>query len=126
MFDTAPIARAHGVEAVALAESLASRGWDFARLDMANARHAAFAREVADDVVRELAARAAARRATAEAVAARRLAEQTPAARTNPAMACSRCDGKGRVRGFEHIERGLCFGCGGSGVWRPRRANRAA
>lgn len=126
MFDTAAIAAAHGIAAETLSRSLAARGWDFSRLDASRAAHAEFAAGVAEDAAREIAAREAARRATAAEIAARRLAEQTPEARANPAMACSRCDGKGQVRGFEHIERGVCFGCGGSGVWRPRRASHAA
>ena len=28
---------------------------------------------------------------------------------------CSRCSGKGHIRGFEGIAGGVCFGCGGTG-----------
>ncbi len=31
---------------------------------------------------------------------------------------CGKCDGKGKIRGFDHIEHGVCFACGGQGtVW---------
>jgi hypothetical protein len=28
---------------------------------------------------------------------------------------CTKCDGAGRIGGFEHVMHGLCFACGGSG-----------
>lgn len=28
---------------------------------------------------------------------------------------CTRCNGKGKIRGFGHVEGGKCFGCNGTG-----------
>lgn len=29
---------------------------------------------------------------------------------------CSRCSGEGRIYGFQHVDDGVCFRCGGSGI----------
>ncbi len=36
--------------------------------------------------------------------------------RKNPTGPCGKCDGKGYIRAFSHIEGGRCFWCGGSGT----------
>lgn len=38
---------------------------------------------------------------------------------------CSKCDGKGNIQGFEHIERGICFKCLGTGAQMSRRERLA-
>ncbi len=121
MFNTAEIATAHGIADDVLNASLRDRGWDFGKLDMSNAAYVDFAVKVAADTAREIAQRQAEQAANKAKVAARRAAAQTPAAKANPAMACTRCDGKGTLRAFSHIESGKCYGCGGTGVFRARR-----
>ena len=51
-----------------------------------------------------------------------RLADRPPlkpnsrgAAEVSPMEECHKCAGKGRIRGFEHYEGGVCFECGGTG-----------
>lgn len=39
---------------------------------------------------------------------------------------CVRCGGFGKIEQFGHIERGVCFECGGSGKSSPRRSTRPA
>lgn len=34
--------------------------------------------------------------------------------------ACKRCNGTGRVAGFEHVHNGVCYACRGSGRRGPR------
>jgi DnaJ-class molecular chaperone len=117
------VATAHGLTAQTLADSIKAAGWDMCAI----ADHAG--NPTVADLIRKIAAgyaetmaKAAARKAQIEARAeAERLASQTPAARANPQIACTRCDGKGRIRGFEHRENGVCYACGGKGVWQPRR-----
>jgi hypothetical protein len=41
------------------------------------------------------------------------MSNATNAART---IKCPKCDGRGRIEGFSHIETGKCFGCGGAKV----------
>lgn len=35
---------------------------------------------------------------------------------------CTRCNGRGRIRGFSHVEGGQCFACKGTGKARIRAA----
>ena len=56
------------------------------------------------------------------AIEAQRDQLRTSAARANPELTCGRCDGKGKIRGFGHIENGTCFACGGHGIRKQRRA----
>lgn len=37
--------------------------------------------------------------------------------------ACSKCEGKGRIQGFTHVQNGVCFRCGGTGkqASKPRK-----
>lgn len=39
---------------------------------------------------------------------------------------CSKCDGKGHIRGFEHIENGRCFRCAGNKTFTVDAAKHAA
>ena len=39
---------------------------------------------------------------------------------------CSKCDGKGRINGFGHIENGRCFRCGGAGTFTVDAVKHAA
>jgi len=34
---------------------------------------------------------------------------------------CERCNGKGKVAGFEHVYGGLCYACRGTGTIAPRK-----
>lgn len=50
---------------------------------------------------------------------------------TDQTFPCFKCNGKGRIRGFEHIAEGVCFQCSGSGRLsvlqnEKAQANRAA
>lgn len=121
MFDTALIATAHGIEAAELNKSLADHGWDFSSLDMGNPAALEFVTNVVTSSAEKIAARhaaIAARRAKGEA---KRLACMTVEAKANPDRVCGKCDGKGKLDVFRHIEKGTCFWCKGSGVIRPRR-----
>lgn len=119
--DIAAIAQAHNVTADELSGALVRGGWDFSKLDEKDAAHVDFAtRLVTDYAVRIVELKA--KKAEAEArVAARRLASKTTEAKANPALECGRCDGKGHIRGFCHIDNGKCFACHGAGIIRRRR-----
>ena len=122
MFNTAPIAAAHGIEAAALDKALASHGWDFSPLDLNDNAALDFVTRVVTSAAERIAAQQAAvtaRRAKAEAG---RFACMTVGAKANPDRVCGKCDGKGRLDVFSHIEKGTCFWCKGSGIIRLRRA----
>lgn len=118
------VATAHGMTAQALADSIKAAGWDMAAIgDRAG-------EPVVADLIRKVATghaetmvKTAERKAQIAARAeAQRLACMTVEAKANPQFACTRCDGKGKVRGFSHIERGVCFACNGRGVRISRRS----
>jgi hypothetical protein len=118
MFDIAAIAASHNVKEDHLAADLARAGWDFSKLDETNPKEIEFATRTATMYAKRMAA-AAKRRAAREArEAAQREAQLTSAARAYPHLTCNRCDGKGHVRGFGHIENGRCFACNGNGIIR--------
>lgn len=33
----------------------------------------------------------------------------------SPDMKCKRCNGKGYLSAYRHVQNGVCFGCGGKG-----------
>ena len=117
------VSTAHGLTASVLADSLKAAGWDMAAIgDRAGeAVVADLIRNVATGHAETMVKTAERKAQIAARAEAQRLACLTPAARANPEIACTRCDGKGKVRGFSHIEGGVCFACGGKGVRRPRR-----
>jgi hypothetical protein len=39
----------------------------------------------------------------------------TQTTETTTSYDCAKCDGRGRINGFQHIASGRCFQCGGSG-----------
>ena len=45
--------------------------------------------------------------------------------KTTIEVPCSKCDGKGRINGFGHIERGICFRCNGSKTFTVDAAKHA-
>ena len=104
-------------------DRMTAKGWDFSHLSMGDEAGKTFVR---DFVRGELATVISAKVRLAQAEANRKaqaMAEQalkTDAARVNPAMECTRCNGKGKIRGFEHVSRGTCFACQGAGVRRSR------
>lgn len=122
MFDVTEIAAARNVPASDLYSAIKEGGWEFERLDHSDPAHVAFATRVVTDYADRIAARIKARAERDAKLEANRTASQTAAAKANPSMACTRCDGKGRIRGFGHIEGGKCFACGGAGVRRLRAA----
>lgn len=103
----------HGISYETLAAAVAA--WDLVGLIGANAD---LAGRVVDGHAESLAKIAATKADRAAKIEAHRTASLTPAAKANPAASCTRCDGKGRIRGFSHIEGGKCFACGGAGVRR--------
>lgn len=103
----------HGISYETLAAAVAA--WDLVGLIGADAD---LAGRVVDGHAEELAKRAAKIEARKAKIEAQRMASLTQAARTNPQFACTRCDGKGVVWGFSHIEGGRCFACNGAGVRR--------
>ena len=107
----------HGVSYENLAAAVAA--WDLVGLIGADAD---LAGRVVDGHAEELAKIAAKKAARAAKIEAQRTASLTTAAKANPSAACTRCDGKGRIRGFSHIEGGKCFACGGAGVRHLRAA----
>lgn len=107
-------AASYGIPVSDLATAVSS--WDLSGLIAANAD---LAGRVIAGHAEELAKRAAKIAARKATLAARALAALTPAARATPQFACTRCDGKGVVRGFSHIEGGRCFACCGAGVRKP-------
>lgn len=107
----------HGIAYDALAAAVSS--WDLVGLIGADAD---LAGRVVDGHAESLAKIAATKAARAAKIEAQRTASLTAAAKANPAAACTRCDGKGRIRGFSHIEGGKCFACGGAGVRHLRAA----
>ena len=117
------VATVHGIAPDALAAWIKAADWDLSAVE------SRIDEPMVSDLIRKIAAgyaetmaKAAARKAQIEARAeANRLTSQTPAARANPQIACTRCDGKGRIRGFEHRANGVCYACGGKGVWQPRQ-----
>jgi len=120
--DINAIATAHGIQAQMVVNALAEAGWDFSQLDRADPTHVDFATRVVTDVAQRVAA-AISKRAERDAkIIAARESGMTHAAKLNPAASCTRCDGKGRIRGFSHVEGGRCFACGGAGVRRIRAA----
>jgi hypothetical protein len=110
-----------------LRQSLISRGWDLDGM-RADDRVAAPDAETETYFLAtfgDYASRFAARR---DAIVARRAREAaaealalTPAARANPGRVCGKCNGKGRIRVFEHVAGGTCFQCAGAGVIEARR-----
>jgi chemotaxis response regulator CheB len=116
MINYSAIAAAHGIETQILEARVAAQGWEFDRLNATDAAAVDFCTSVVTGIARELAAHAAKIEARTVAAAAQRLACQTVAARANPDRACTKCDGKGTIRGFGHIDGGRCFRCGGKGV----------
>lgn len=113
------VATTAGIASADLTLRFARDGWDLSVMDaaMGTAGVPEFVRTTAANYAADI-AKVVAVKARAEA---NRLASQTPAARANPQFACTRCDGKGRIRGFEHRANGVCYACGGKGVWQPRR-----
>jgi len=113
------VAAAAGIASADLTRRFTRDGWDLAVMDAAMGTHGVpeFVRNTAANYAADI-AKVAAVKARAEA---NRRTSQTPAARANPQIACTRCDGKGRIRGFEHRANGVCYACGGKGVWQPRR-----
>mgnify|MGYP003640866154 CR=1 FL=1 len=107
----------HGLSYETLAAAVAA--WDLVGLIGADAD---LAGRVVDGHAESLAKIAATKADRAAKIEAHRTVGQTPAAKADPAASCTRCDGKGRIRGFNHIEGGKCFACGGAGVRRLRVA----
>ena len=116
------IAAKHNIASAELAARLTARGWDFSRLDQNNAAHVEFMINTIECYAQEIAAHHALKAKRAAEQAANRIACMTVAARKNPEAICGRCDGKGKVRGFEHVAEGVCFGCKGAGIIRRRAA----
>lgn len=126
------IAAAHNLTTEELEQSLAAAGWDFAMLHANHPDHAGmqashfeFADKMATTHAERMAKNKAMRAAQRERNEAYRMRAMTPDARANPDFACTRCEGKGRIRGFSHVENGICFGCGGRGVTFPKGGKHA-
>lgn len=122
MFETAPVALAHGIEPSALDATLKAHGWDFSILGQSEDKDVvAFVRDTVTRYATQLADRRAKLEAREAAQRSARLGRMTSAAKANPELTCGKCDGKGRLDCFSHIEKGTCFWCKGSGVIKPRR-----
>lgn len=116
----AAAATAHSIDADGLARILGEHGWDFAPLTETD-QAVEFVTNVVNSAASKIADRLAKIEASKVAANAARIAAMTPAARNAGALVCGKCDGKGRLQCFSHIERGTCFWCKGAGVILPRR-----
>lgn len=50
--------------------------------------------------------------------------KQSIAAMKNTNIPCDRCEGRGHISRFRHVENGICFKCRGARVQRPHRTYR--
>lgn len=109
------IAAAHNISADELNSFVTGRGWDFSKLDMADASHVKFATDVITGYAQDIAARQAKVAANRAAFTAK-WDTKTKAAVANPHRTCKRCHGVGRIVTFSHVNDGQCFRCEGTGV----------
>lgn len=125
-FDLTPIAQAHGIAPDTLAKVMANAGWDFSPLANLHgeeaARVLAFATQIATDKAKTLADIQARRLARAAKEATAEQARLTPAAKAQPSRVCGKCSGAGKLGWANHVEKGRCFWCGGTGVIRAKGA----
>ena len=91
------VATFHGLTAKVLADSLKAAGWDMAAIEdrAGEAVVANLIRNVATGHAETMVKTAERKAKIAARAEANRLTSQTPAARANPQIACTRCDGKG-------------------------------
>ena len=118
----ATAAAAHGIAAETLAKHMRSNGWDFSPMDINDTQAVAFVAACLNTHAAKIAERAAKIARAREVEAAQRLAAMTQDAKSNSDRVCGKCDGKGRICGFDHYAGGVCFQCNGSGVIRVRKA----
>ena len=121
MFNTAPIAAAFALTTEELDHRIAQQGWDFSKLSAADMASVRFVADTVAGIASDLAAGKAKRAAQIAKAEAERVASITAAARKNPELSCTRCAGKGTIRGFGHVEKGVCFACNGKGIRHARR-----
>ncbi len=112
------IAAAHNISAETLSNSLTAQGWDFTPFDRSIPEMVTFVTRTIAITAERIAKIEATKAARVAKIEAHRAATMTPAAKASPALVCYKCDGKGRVYGFSHIQSGVCFACQGVGIRR--------